>query len=70
MTDSKAIIELVDKIADAAKAEDGYAYAAGWLRSTLVSAILGYVPVASRRELMQELQESLNYLESIKKVEA
>lgn len=70
MTDSKTIIELVDKITEAAKAEDGYAYATGWLRSTLVSAILGYVPVANRQELMQELQNGLDYLESIKKVEA
>jgi hypothetical protein len=70
MTDAKAIMELVDKITEAAKAEDGYAYATGWLRSTLVSAILGYVPVANRVELVKEMQQGLDYLESIKKVEA
>lgn len=69
MTDAKTIIEMVDKLAETAKAEGGYAYATGWLRSTAIAVILGYVPVANRNALMDELQQSLDYLESIKKVE-
>ena len=53
--------ELLDQlIAEAEKR--GNAYAAGYLSSTLKWVVLNYVPIASRQELIEELEESINFL--------
>lgn len=70
MPTNQQIIDMIDRTSEAAKAVGEYPYATGWLRSTAIAIILGYVPVANRQELMQELQNGLDYLESMKKVEA
>jgi hypothetical protein len=70
MTDAKTITEIVTQVSDAAKTYGGYPYSTGYLHSTLIGIILSYVPVASRKEVMVDLQDSLNYLETVNKKEA
>jgi hypothetical protein len=66
MSTPKEMIDIITELVDESK-KRGYAYSTGFLTSVITSTVLGYVPIASRKELIDELRENINYLVEDKK---
>jgi hypothetical protein len=67
MTELELITRRINELAEAAKDADGYAYACGYLRATLIDTAIMYIPENKRKDFIEEVERSLEYIKALKK---